>query len=152
MPITTSPPAPFESAPSSLLVPTNKFGAILGTITMQTVPNATKLFSGALTADTYLELVSLSTPWWLRVCGVFRVDGTSRTVGLKIIIDGTTVIDAVDAAIGSSERGWYAIGGGINITMMALEGIRFNASLSLQIKSSITETDKIALKYLTAVV
>lgn len=140
------------ASPSSLLVPTDTSGVILPTSSMKNPPNAKNLLSGALTANTYLELVSLSTPGWLRICGVYRVDATSRTVGLKIVIDGTTVIDAVDAASGVTDKGWYAIGGGLGTSVIGLEAIRFNASLSLQIKSSITETDKIVLKYLTAVV
>lgn len=140
------------AAPSSLLAPVDTSGAILRALTMQGTPHSKKLLSGALTADTYLELVSLSTPGWLRVAGVFRFDATSRSVGLKIVIDGTTVLDAADGAAGLLNGGWYGVGGGVTGATLAIEAIRFNSSLSLQIKSSITETDKIALSYSVATV
>ena len=114
-----------------------------------------RTLSGSLTANTYKEILSLTTSGSLRLCGVYTEDATSRTVGLKIVIDGTTVFDGVSATQAASGRGIMAVGishfDTSNQAADSLEWIRFNASLSLQIKSSITETDKITLTHLTVV-
>ena len=113
-----------------------------------------KNLSGALTADTYKEMVSLSDSGILRLCGAFVLDTTSRTVGLKIVIDGTTVYDHVSPAITTTSEGFYSVGYGAAPAgqgFAAFESFQFNNSLSISVKSSLSETDKVGLIYLTAV-
>lgn len=113
----------------------------------------TNTLSGVLTADTYKEIVSISTSGFLRYCAIYTNDATSRTLGLKIVIDGVDVFDFVSPAITSANEGFHAVGHmrGVNSSGAAFEYIRFNASISIQIKSSISETDKVTLKHLTVV-
>lgn len=140
------------AAPTALLPPTDTSGVIISGVNLNQHRTSKHTLSGALTADTYKEMISLSIPGLLRLCGVYSIDGTARTLGLKIVIDGTTVIDAVSAALSAANAGWMAVGINHELDNMGLEsGIRFNASLSISIKSSISETDKIALVHLTAV-
>ena len=62
----------------------------VGSVGTAQVQYATDKLSGALTAATYAELLSVETPGWLRLAGVYTIDSTSRTIGLKIVIDGFT--------------------------------------------------------------
>lgn len=133
--------------PASLLVSKDTAGVIEQSVLMAKTEFGKHLLSGALTADTYKTLVTISTRGWLRLCGVYRLDATSRTLGLKIVMDGTTVIDDVDAAATLNGLGWFGVGIHDDTFGISQEYIRFNSSLSLQVKSSLSETDKVALVY-----
>ena len=113
----------------------------------------TEGISGGLTAETFKVIVTISTSGFLRLCGVITEDATSRTIGLKITMDGAVVFNEISPAIAADNKGFFAVGFNFagSSSMLSLESIRFNASLVLAISSSITETDKIALKYLTVV-
>ena len=139
-------------APTTLLPRTTTAGAVQVYTAMNSILFK-HILSGGLTADTYLELVSLSSSGVLWFAGAYRKDGTARTVGLKISIDGTTVFDQTDASDTTTNGGHIGVGIADNVASAGAvpQQIRFNASLSLQIKSSITETDKLALVYLTEV-
>lgn len=137
--------------PTVLLSPTKTDDVLPQVASMNLIESAKHLLSGALTADTYSELVSISAPGSLRFCGVYRIDATSRTVGLKIVLDGVTVLADIDAALASSGTGWIGVGFAIGANNGGFEAIRFNASLSIHVRSSVTETDKIVLVYSTAV-
>ncbi len=105
--------------------------------------------SGALTATTYKELLAVTGPGVIDICGAYAVDVTERTIGLKVIIDGTTVFDAVTAACTTQYGGIYAIGhpvyfGEVNIIPQPMV---FNSTLSVLVKSSLNETDKIGLHH-----
>lgn len=134
---------------TSILAPTDTSGNIATIVAVQSGA-AKRVSSGALTATVYKELVSVSTPGWLRFCSVFCVDATARTIGLKIVIDGTTVFDEVSQSISVAGSGFNAAGAGSNGLIRAMEYLRFNSSLSLQIKSSLSETDKVGFQYLVA--
>jgi len=139
---------------TSILPSKNAAGALAIEANMgATLQNGTLVDSGALTADTYKELVSLQTSGWIRLCGVQTLDSTSRTIGLKIVIDGVTVFDETSAVITLSNRGFYAVGFAVSTSALvsaAYESFRFNKSLSILVKSSLSESDNVALRYLTA--
>lgn len=140
-----------DKPPTSILPTKTTAGVISVTPGMGA---GTNILSGALTATVYKELVSLATSGILRLCGVKVADTTSRTIGLKVVIDGVTVFDETSPAITLNNSGILAVGhttggGGGNSTVF--ESFKFNKTLSLQIKSSLTETDKVTLAYLTAV-
>ena len=112
-------------------------------------PNIKAYSSGALTADTYKELISVTGGGVVQCAMCRTMDTTSRTVGLKIVIDGVTVFDAVSSAITASNKGLIAIGGGgpestYSVPLHA-EPQPFFSSLSISIKSSVSETDKVEL-------
>ena len=142
-------------SPTTILAPTDTSDVIKTTITITGIAGKYTL-SGGLTADTYKEIASFSVPGTLRLCGMRTEDATSRTIGLKIVIDGRTVFDSVSPTMTTIREGFFAVGGSFGIittaaAVIAFENIRFNASLSVQIKSSLTETDKISLIHATTV-
>ena len=96
--------------------------------------------SGALTAATYKEMLAVSGAGVLRYCAVRAVDTTSRTLGIKIVIDGTTVYDAVCTACTAENDGLRAF----SPETLPMQ-LPFASSLSIQIKSSLSETDKVGL-------
>ena len=104
--------------------------------------------SGALTADTYKELLSVTGGGAISYCTVSVEDTTPRTIGLKVVIDGTTVFDAVSSTINVQARGLVAIG--VHDSYIITIGVQpqsfaFNTSLSISVKSSLSETDKVRL-------
>jgi uncharacterized protein YaiE (UPF0345 family) len=66
--------------------------------------------SGALTADTYAAILTVSTPGVLNICLAYTNDTTERTVGLKITIDGVDVFDAVSASYTAADYGIIGVG------------------------------------------
>ena len=115
------------------------------TNTAQVNATGLQILSGALTAATYKELVAVTGAGSVKWAAVRCVDATARTLGLKVVIDGVTVFDAVSNSISATNSGMIAVGsknGSYDVT----DGhAPFNSSLSIQVKSSLTETDKVAL-------
>jgi hypothetical protein len=99
--------------------------------------------SGNPGADTYNEVLAVSSPGVLDICLACPVDATERTVGLKVVIDGTTVFDAVTDALTSADNGIVAVG----IPQpgswygVAPQPLSFN-TLSVSVKTSIAENNK----------
>lgn len=104
--------------------------------------------SGALTAATYKEMLTVSGSGVLQLAYVSTVDATSRTVGIKIIIDGTTIFDEITAAITAGSSGILAAGMILGEGVLVPVSYPFHSSLSISIKSSLSETNKIAIGYI----
>lgn len=141
-----------DKPPISILPMKTAAGALRLNTELTSIGN--NVLSGALTADVYKEIVSLSTSGVLRLCGVKTENGTSRTLGLKIVIDGVTVFDETSGATTVNDGGFWGVGFSTNAvggSSSYNESFKFNRSLSLQIKSSLSETDLISLIYMTAV-
>jgi len=97
--------------------------------------------SGALTANTYKNVVSVAAPGRLLVAAAYRNNTTSRSVGLRITLDGVVFYDVFDLVNTSLGRG--PVGSGITVpTGFNMSNYHFN-TLSVDIKSSLTETDGI---------
>lgn len=116
------------------------------------VPLEKQTLSGALTAATYKELLAVTDSGAIDLCGVYAVDAISRTIGLKVIIDGTTVFDAITSACTEINGSIYALGTTIadsvtSRTVVPSTPVTFNSSLSISVKSSLSEIDKIGLNY-----
>lgn len=106
------------------------------------------VLSGALTATTYKEILAVTGPGVLQLAFVYDVDATDRTMGIKVVIDGTTVFDAVSSSLANDYCGVIAVGQAVPLTTEVLPSpVQFMSSLSILIKSSISETDKIGLAY-----
>ena len=106
------------------------------------------ILSGALTAATYsAALVSVSGPGVLNLCWAYANDATSRTVGLKVVLDGTTIFDAVSNAAAAQYHGLFAVGCVEDANNRSYQPLEFNSSMALYVKSSLSETDKITLAY-----
>jgi hypothetical protein len=97
--------------------------------------------SGALAADTYKEVLNLSSPGVLKFCGFKTNDTTARNGGMRIVIDGEV---AYDITRGSLSNGWGLLPVGTipndSTRGVAFDRVPFN-TLSVSVKSSLTETD-----------
>lgn len=100
--------------------------------------------SGALTANTYKEILSVTGRGVFYSLYAISMDTTSRTIGLKIVIDEVTVFDAVSGTLTSASNGIAAGGYSNNIVIP----IYFNKSLVASVKSSLSETDKVGLGHI----
>ena len=126
--------------------------AYLSCLTSQTGYTRASL-SGVLTAATYKEIIAVTGAGVLEVAFISAVDATSRTYGIKVILDGVAAFDASCAVTtNGAEYGMIAVGNSQAAPSYVTYVIQhrdyvFNASLSLQVKSSLTETDKIKLWY-----
>lgn len=122
------------------------------------------LSSGALTANTYKELLSFTGSGVLQFCGLAGLPpgAGGHYLGLKIVLDGVTLIDVVSSALVWGGYGFAACGqlkpcktdpanAGYPLadedTFVRLEAWTFRKSLSIQVKSSLSETNSCALKY-----
>jgi len=110
------------------------------------------ILSGALVAGTYKELLSVTGAGVLSLCAGFTADTTTRTVGLKLVIDGETVFDAVTGNISIASVGIPVVGWFPGATVSATRGMElfvpFHSSLAISLKSSLNETDKLKLAVL----
>ena len=97
--------------------------------------------SGALTAATLKEVLNVSGSGVVNYVAAFVADATSRTLSVKVIVDGITVADIRSGAITTSLYGLIAVGAGGSST--TIDHLTFNTSLVVQIASSLSETDKI---------
>ena len=111
-----------------------------------------KYLSGALTAITYKELVSVTGPGVISSAYVQSVygDTTSRTIGLKITIDGRDVFSAISAASTIANDGLVGVGlassGRAGFAQVMPEPKMFDSSLSISVRSSLNESDKLLLQ------
>ena len=103
------------------------------------------ILSGALTADTYKEILAISGSGVIDICFAISKDATSRVISLKVVIDGITAFDAASASFAQTNCGIIAIGVTGDGALIVPEPMVFNESLSISVKSSLSETDKVAL-------
>jgi len=104
------------------------------------------ILSGALVAGVYKELLAISGAGAVKFLVALTKDVTERTVGLKVVLDGVTVFDAVSSSITAGSCGLIAVGAATYDGQQNLDSVPFNSSLSVSVKSSISETDKLAIK------
>lgn len=101
--------------------------------------------SGALTANTWKTVVNLTGIGIAKLANVWQVDTTARSLGIQVTLDGTVVYTNFVAATATNGHGLNAIGATTgNPGSIVFERVPFSASLKIEIKSSLTETDKLA--------
>lgn len=109
--------------------------------------NSREVLSDALTATTPKTVLSVTGAGSLSYLSAYAKDTTARTVRLVVIADGATVFDATTNTVAVASRGLIAAG---CIPSSAAPGgaeIYFSQSCSVQIASSLSETDKVAIAY-----
>lgn len=114
---------------------------------------AKNTLSGALNAGVYSQIVSVTGSGVVDVIAVKREDGTSRTIGCKVVVDGNTVFDASDATTASAGAGFWVVNNGTfyndagttPFSAPQNQSFCFYSSLVISVKSSLTETDKVSL-------
>ena len=95
-------------------------------------------------------MLTISGAGVLKFAGVQSLDTTSRTLRLKITLDGVVVFDATSAAtivsyamqVGVGDMTVYA--SATPSFMPGLERVPFNVSCLVEIASSLSETDRLA--------
>ena len=103
--------------------------------------------SGALDAGVYsAALVDVAGSGYLTYCALNGVDATSRTLTLKVVLDGVIVYEATSAALTNAQT-YMLAAGCATPTGFVLDYIPFLSSLKLYVKSSLGETDKLKLWY-----
>jgi hypothetical protein len=107
------------------------------------------ILSGAMTANTYKELLSVTGAGVITSLTGIVLDATSRTLGLKLVVDGITVFDAVTDTVTTINKGitiaGFVQGATISATFAMTPFIPFHSSFAVSLKSSLTETDKMKL-------
>jgi hypothetical protein len=120
----------------------------MGTSAWRNANNLRKVLAGALTANTYKSILSISGAGRLRFACAAVADSTSRTASVRIVSDGVVVLERSVAFTGYSDVGILAVGGmdqtSVNLTAR-FGDLAFNASLSIDVRSSLAETDKLYL-------
>jgi len=112
-----------------------------------------EVLSGALTSGVLQTVLTLTGPGEVPLLASYTKDATARTLRTVVIVDGTTVFDFTSASIGTGGRGALIAGGFAGVpggsTYYPAQGnpIRFANSLVVQLASSLTETDKLAISY-----
>lgn len=102
--------------------------------------------SGALTANTLATALTLTGRGQLNFAAVAAVDATSRTMRIKVTIDGTSVFDATSATCTTTANGIVAVGHLLyssSDTVPVFQPIPYHSSCLVEIASSLSETDKI---------
>ncbi len=108
--------------------------------------NLKEVATGALTADTLKTILTVSSSGVLNNLILGKIDATSRTIRLQVIVDGTTVFDATGSADTDETHTLLAVGNYNNTYGGAGGGrVPFNTSLVVKAASSLTETDKLVL-------
>lgn len=116
--------------------------------TCMSAANATKLQSGALTANVPQLALSLSGSGRLNWGGVMTNDATSRTIRAILVVDGRTVRDFTSASMASVGAGFIFLGAGYSNGSgfaIGFQPIDFKQNVSIYIASSLTESGSIWL-------
>lgn len=108
-----------------------------------------EILSGALTANTFATVLSATGQGEVPLLSCYTKDSTSRTLRLRVTVDGVVVFNpTASAAITATGAGIYAAGVFTASGFFAQGApIRYSSSLLVEVASSLTETDKIAIGY-----
>ena len=114
-----------------------------------TASNSRSVLSGALTANALKTLLTVTGGGEVPLLFVSTQDATSRTLRVRVTVDGAVVFDATSSAIAASNQGTVVMGQPVSTSYLAAvsPGIRFNSSLVVEAASSLSETDKVLLAY-----
>lgn len=144
---TAAPPtSPLLRTPTALTQKTD-FGS---GITSLRLDHTKPTLSGALTANTYKSMVSVTGGGVLSLAAVTAVDTTSRDMAIRITLDGVVINTATTTATTVADRGAVAVGHVVmsgSTPMVLPQDLPFTTSCLIEIKSSLTETDKLTLYY-----
>lgn len=147
-----SSPASGGDNPPILIVRGSSDAGVAGVVLVAGLGGEKSALSGALTANILKTVLRIDGAGILKCCAVQSLDATSRTMRLKITVDGNEVFNP-GASAASTTTNIAVVGvGGITTynasnLMLAFERVPFNKSCLVEIASSLTETDKLALLY-----
>lgn len=131
------------SGPVASIINSFSSGGTATTFSLASV-NVKEELSGALTAATLKTMVSHTGRGRVNALFVYAKDATSRTLRCKLTVDGVVVFDATSSAVNSSGYGIVVVGGAVT-NSVEFQPIDYQESLLIEIASSLTETDKVAI-------
>lgn len=105
--------------------------------------------SGSMTAATLKTLLSVSgASGQMTYLSVRTADATSRTIRVKITVDGIVACDATSASISAANTGGVWTGASTSaLPANLLPPIFWKSTLLIEYASSLTETDKLIVEY-----
>lgn len=106
-----------------------------------------EFLSGAMTAGAWTVVpgLSLTGAGQAALLAAYATNTTPRTVGLRVTVDGVEVFNATSNTVSSIGSGLVAAGKADSVAFGSSVPIRWNSTLLVEVKSSLTETDKIAV-------
>jgi hypothetical protein len=112
-------------------------------------PGLREVLSGALTAATLKTLLTISAPGEIFTITAYTKNATSRTLRCRVTLDGVVVFDATSGAIAAAGTGMLIAGGDLSSATLTVNfgSLRFNQSCVVEVASSLTETDTLAIGY-----
>lgn len=140
----------FSAATTSIVNSASSGGTSVANIHAQaTVNNAREVLSGAVTANALATALSVTGGGEVPYLSAYTKDTTSRTVRVKVTVDGVVAFDATSSTVTTTNAGVLVVGMATftNYITQAPAPLRFNSSLLVQIASSLSETDKVAIAY-----
>lgn len=106
--------------------------------------NTKEELSGALTAATLKTMVTHTGRGRVNALVIYAKDSTARTLRCKVTVDGTVVFDATSGSAATLGFGMIVVGGAVT-NSVEFQPIDYQESLLIEIASSLTETDKVAI-------
>ena len=115
----------------------------------------TRILSGTTVANTYKTVLNVTGGGNINFLGAITVSSTNRNLDLRLTLDGVAVGTISATGLTATDKILPMVGAirGINASptsdIFAFDSIRFNSSLQVEIKSSLSETDftGILIKY-----
>ena len=109
-------------------------------------PTAKNSVSGALTANTLVDLINESgSAGYLSQLSFYCNDVTSRTLRVVITVDGTDIYDITSGTMSGSNLGAVLAGSVSSTITQALPPIYYTNSIRVQYASSVTEAGKFTI-------
>ena len=111
---------------------------------------ATAALSGAMTSATLKTALTITGRGRVNWLELYTNDATSRTLRMKLTLDGTVIRDHTTSAIAATSTGFVGLGVGVyegGPFTMLFQPLTFTDSLLVEIASSVTETDKASFAY-----
>jgi len=109
--------------------------------------NVLGVLSGALTATVLATVIDRTGSGAVFFLAASVMDTTSRTIRIKVTVDGTVVFDATSSAITTSQTGTQVVGSGLYYSATQFYTrpgyLEYDTSFKVEIASSLTETNKI---------
>lgn len=109
--------------------------------------NIATALSGICSAGVLKTAIQVNGAGRLNLFANYAVDATSRTVRVRVTVEGVIVYDRTSAAITVVGTGLMAVGAPISAGGVVFQPIDFYTSLLIEIASSLSETDKTTVAY-----
>jgi hypothetical protein len=111
--------------------------------------NLRRDLAGALTANTWKAIVNVTGPGYVNFAAAIVMAAASQTLGVRVTLDGVVVGNRSVPNMAANGRAVVLIGAvdssNTSTTAVTMQSLRFNKSLLIELQSSLTETDSMAI-------